>query len=594
MASERLKIDADNHWVSGGVTDDDALDIVMLRIDPSTKRLKVNIQALDKDTDGVQIWANTVKDGTGTGYIPLVDADGHLQVDVLSGGGGGSPSGYVDGIVIDPAQVGIPAMGTDGSNLQFLSVDANGQLKILPYGSQGVVLQQKITSNDLIVTLDGETVAVTNADGDGLLVNLGANNDITLPGTSGSGSFTTVEDEVKLTLNGEANVSWQITGTWAGVISFEASNDNSNWVAIWGYQAGTTTIVQATTVNGIFRCTTAGFRYVRARYSTDTSGTAVVTGIASHGTSGVFQNFPAYGAQQLGKQEDVASATGDTGTGIMAIQTATPANKADAEGDYEFLQMSAGRLWVSAVVTSLPAVTAANLDIRDLDYTQDDVGVYGSQNVILQQKVTSNDLIVTLDGESVAVTNAGTFVVQENGAALTALQLIDNFISGSRGLVTEDNSAAIKTSVELIDDAIVADDAAFTPATTKVMMAGHFADDASPDSVHEGDAGASRMSLDRILYVEPPFGTGTTGTTDCTNVSTAYRITASSTRVHNFRLQAKSTNSGTITWGWSSTYASNYMELRPGASVMLNDINISLLYFGSTFAGDDIVYSYTI
>ena len=36
----------------------------------------------------------------------------------------------------------------------------------------------------------------------------------------------------------------------------------------------------------------------------------------------------------------------------------------------------------------------------------------------------------------------------------TALQLIDNFISGSRGLVTEDNSAAIKTAVEIIDNFI--------------------------------------------------------------------------------------------------------------------------------------------
>jgi hypothetical protein len=35
-----------------------------------------------------------------------------------------------------------------------------------------------------------------------------------------------------------------------------------------------------------------------------------------------------------------------------------------------------------------------------------------------------------------------------------AVEIIDNFISGSKGLVTEDNSAAIKTSVELIDNAI--------------------------------------------------------------------------------------------------------------------------------------------
>lgn len=39
-------------------------------------------------------------------------------------------------------------------------------------------------------------------------------------------------------------------------------------------------------------------------------------------------------------------------------------------------------------------------------------------------------------------------------AVKTAVQLIDNFISGSRGLVTEDNSAAIKTAVETIDNAI--------------------------------------------------------------------------------------------------------------------------------------------
>ena len=36
----------------------------------------------------------------------------------------------------------------------------------------------------------------------------------------------------------------------------------------------------------------------------------------------------------------------------------------------------------------------------------------------------------------------------------TAVEVIDNFISGSRGLVTEDNSAAIKTAVETIDNFI--------------------------------------------------------------------------------------------------------------------------------------------
>lgn len=76
-----------------------------------------------------------------------------------------------------------------------------------------------------------------------------------------------------------------------------------------------------------------------------------------------------------------------------------------------------------------------------------------------------------------AVTNAGTFATQVDGAALTALQLID--------------------------DPVIADDAAFIPATSKVMMAGFQADETSTDSVDEGDAGAARMTLDRKQITNP-------------------------------------------------------------------------------------------
>lgn len=65
-------------------------------------------------------------------------------------------------------------------------------------------------------------------------------------------------------------------------------------------------------------------------------------------------------------------------------------------------------------------------------------------------------------------------------------------------LASDDNAVV---ALELIDDAIKADDAAFTPGTTKVMMAGFQADEASTDSVDEGDAGAARMTLDRKVIV---------------------------------------------------------------------------------------------
>lgn len=76
-----------------------------------------------------------------------------------------------------------------------------------------------------------------------------------------------------------------------------------------------------------------------------------------------------------------------------------------------------------------------------------------------------------------AVTNIGTFAVQVDGNALTALQKID--------------------------DPVIVDDAGFTPATSSVMMAGYQADETGTDSVDEGDAGAGRMTLDRKQITTP-------------------------------------------------------------------------------------------
>lgn len=161
---------------------------------------------------------------------------------------------------------------------------------------------------------------------------------------------------------------------------------------------------------------------------TDNSGSITVD---NAGTFAV-QATIAAGATTIAKAEDVASADADVGVPAMAVRKATPANTSGTDGDYEMLQMSAGRLWV------------------------DPSGV-------------------TLTVASHAVTNAGTFATQVDGAALTALQLIDN--------------------------SSVADDAAFTPATTGVMVAGFFADETATDSVDEGDAGAARMTLDRKQIV---------------------------------------------------------------------------------------------
>lgn len=75
--------------------------------------------------------------------------------------------------------------------------------------------------------------------------------------------------------------------------------------------------------------------------------------------------------------------------------------------------------------------------------------------------------------------------------------------------VNANGRAAAASSAPVVlaneDKTALADDAAFTPGTSNVNMAGFQADEASTDSVDEGDAGAARMTLDRkqIVTVQP-------------------------------------------------------------------------------------------
>lgn len=107
---------------------------------------------------------------------------------------------------------------------------------------------------------------------------------------------------------------------------------------------------------------------------------------------------------------------------------------------------------------------------------------------------------VTEDGSAVATVNAA----QSGTWNVTNVSGTVSLPTGAATSAKQDTQTtaqqAIQTSVELIDDTIVADDAAFTPATTKVMMAGFEFDDTTPDSVNEGDAGAARMSANRNVY----------------------------------------------------------------------------------------------
>lgn len=108
-------------------------------------------------------------------------------------------------------------------------------------------------------------------------------------------------------------------------------------------------------------------------------------------------------------------------------------------------------------------------------------------------------LPVDITDSTIAATQSGTWNVT-NVSGTVSLPTGASTLAEQQSQTT--HLSNIATSASTLDDAIVADDAVFTPATTKVMMSGFEFDDTSPDTVNEGDAGAARMSANRSQYTQ--------------------------------------------------------------------------------------------
>lgn len=134
-------------------------------------------------------------------------------------------------------------------------------------------------------------------------------------------------------------------------------------------------------------------------------------------------------------------------------------------------QTTSLQLLDDAVATTASAIPSKGFAISGTDGTNARVIKTDSSGELQVDVLT----MPTVTVNSHAVTNAGTFAVQVDGSALTALQLID--------------------------DPVFSDDAAFTPGTSKVNAVGFIADETASDSVDEGDIGAARMTLDRKQHV---------------------------------------------------------------------------------------------
>ena len=162
----------------------------------------------------------------------------------------------------------------------------------LPTGASTSALQT--TGNSSLSSIDGKITAVnTGAVTISAALPTGANviGGVTVADVTASGTLTAAAQTVVLTVTGGMSaVSAQITGTWVGTITFEGTVDGTNWVAVNGIYAGTSTPGSTITANGIIRLTPSGLTSLRFNMTAFTSGSAVITMRGGRGTGGTFLN----------------------------------------------------------------------------------------------------------------------------------------------------------------------------------------------------------------------------------------------------------------------------------------------------------------
>lgn len=334
---------------------------------------------IDKATDDILIYGNTAKDGSGTSYVPLLDTDGHQQVDVLSNA---LPTGastlaeqqtqttalqliddtvYTDGA--GTVTKGIAILGQDGTNPQAIKTDASGELQV----DVLTMPTTTVTATDLdirnLVNTDvvtAELSATDNAVLDAIAASTASidTDTTTIIGhvdgleTSNSAIQTSVElmdDTVtaqgtalgttKTILNGASVTTANPTYTTGQISPLNMATTGALRVDVGATSANATAIKVNVASGGI----ASGGVASGAIASGAIASGAIASGAIAAGAI-------AAGATSIATTEDTASAAGDHLVKVAQIRLDTPVSGANlsASGDYtQFIADSFGKTWVT-------------------------------------------------------------------------------------------------------------------------------------------------------------------------------------------------------------------------------------------------------
>ena len=278
---------------------EDALKVDIDNVTLDGSQLSVDI---DKENDSIVIFSNTAADGSGTNTVPLVDAAGHTQVDIVSSA--------------------LPSGGATAAN-------------------QSTIIGHVDGVETLLGTIDSDTDAIKTSLGnidnavDGNYLNVNMN----LAGSdaqAGEGAISATTQRVTIATDddGVAHLA-----TIAGAVSTQMQVDV---VAISAQSDGT--YIGDIKFGESLPAGSAAIGKLAANSGVDI-GDVDVTSVV-----------PGTGATNLGKEEDATHNSGDTGVMALAVRNDVLENLTNADGDYSVLQVNkTGALNVTETVGHLGA-----------------------------------------------------------------------------------------------------------------------------------------------------------------------------------------------------------------------------------------------
>jgi hypothetical protein len=527
-----------NLYVAGTVTVTDGVGALNVIVDSGTLTAVTSITNPVTVTDGAGSLNVIVDSGTIT-TVSTVTAVTSITNAVTVTDGAGALNVIVDsGTITAVTSITNPVTVTDGSGALNVIIDSSASLAVTNAGT-------------FVVQVDGAALTALQ-----LIDNLPNTLGSTTSGQSGALALGAVTTASPSYTNAQTNaLSLDESGSLRVAIISGAGSGGTAMTDDAAFTAGTTSITpigamfddSATdSVNendgGVVRMSGNRNLYVNLRdnagnergLNIDASGNLSVTGITNavtvtdgSGALNIICDSGCSGGTQYA--EDAAHASGNTGTLALVVRNDAGTALAGDGDNIPLMVNSSGALYVAGTVTVTDGVGALNTIIDSGTITA----------------VTSITNAVTVNSH--AVTNAGTFAVQVDGNALTALQLIDNIVSVEDAVagsafsgvgilaVRQDSQSDLAADGDFIPMTVdadgglrvsivagagsggtaQADDADFTDGTTSGTPIGGVAESASPTTVTEGDFGWAAITLNRALKVTLYTAAGseiTTGT----------------------------------------------------------------------------------